>query len=230
MNYIKIFHQDGLIYFDKFQVAELILLKIEDPNKCLLMVDVQCFDAIKTESEKQELEKELQFKINTEALFYDFAFFTIDEYIDLPTIDELNDLTINPINQENGDPPAYIYLGWHIGCYENEVKFWKKDNTWFMQWVGLADDINYYDERAKKNKVEARVKLEIFIFETKEDFQTHERKKEQTIAMYYSILRNMLGQAIPQKDNIDIILPRVSTWTALQKSDYAWKLAIEHTK
>lgn len=222
MQYIKVYHQDGLIYFDRFRVAELMLIKVENAkNSYQLIIDIQSFDYKHSDDEIKELEQRFNIKINNEL---DYVWVTLEE-ITLNAVDELNDLTITAEASEG----KFLYFGWHIPLFDNLIKFSKGLTNYNLSWTAMSNDVNYYDEQAKGNKVEIDCELNLLVFDNNEEYQKHEKLKILQRDNYFSILDSLAADAIQVQNTFDISGILSQNLTKLKQNELAWKLAIEQT-
>ncbi len=86
------------------------------------------------------------------------------------SVSSIDDLTVEALTEVQGwdtletskaDNIFRVYFGEHLGVDNNEVSLTKNDDgTLTILWKGDAPDFNYYDERAKRNKIEVLVTFE----------------------------------------------------------------------
>lgn len=71
---------------------------------------------------------------------------------------------------QNDDPTIDIdrftnlYLGEHYDVDENVITI-SNDNGIILEWIGVAPDVRFYDERAKDNRIELKCILESGLFQ-----------------------------------------------------------------
>lgn len=222
MNEIKVHHQDGLIYFDRFRIAELMLLKSESSsNEYLLIIDIQSYDYVRSGEEVAELEKKFKVKLNKELRYVGV---TLELFCDLDPAAGLDAFVLAPEN--DGDGPS-LYFGWHVPLSNNRLKLKKEDGAYNVYWTATADDVEYYDDRARDNKVVINCRLNLFVFENKLEYQQHEKLKSKRRQTYFSVLRSLSGQAI-EGDTIDIGEAASMNMTGAGQCGFAWELALKN--
>jgi hypothetical protein len=220
MQDIKVYHQDGLIYFDNFRVTELILVN-RDKDEYKLILDIQSFDYPHNKEKIFDLESRFKTKINTDI---NYVWVTLEELCNLKTIDDLHGFAIN----DASDNDKFLYFGWHIGLFNNAIQFKKSEQGYCIIWTATSGDVNYYDNRANENKVEINCDLNLFVFPNEDEHQKHITLKNRQREIYFSILRSLLGQAIPGQDNYDISEVSKRDLSEFEMNKYAWDFAIQN--
>lgn len=160
--YIKIDHQDGLVYFEGFRVKELCVYK-DLFKKYVAQLDVRTQDVKHIQQYVQETEIQINQKINP---YISYVWVELREYV--TNRRSLNGLMKNKITISKGyeideysDSCAFVYFGWGIELNENIIKFIKNGDKYYIKWTALTDDINYYDKRAKKCTFELLCEIEV---------------------------------------------------------------------
>lgn len=157
---IKIFHQDGLIYFDQLRVADLVLLRTDEENKYLLTIDIASFQGLYNDREKAALEKQLGTPLQVPAEM-EYIHVAYQEYITLASPDDLDGVEI----YEEDNQEKYLYFGWHVLLGNNTLTFRKTGNVVRLHWTATGPDALYneFDARAKENAVEIVCDLNFYV-------------------------------------------------------------------
>lgn len=157
--YLKINHQDGLIYFEDFRVADVLLIK-KNANTYRFDVDIKTFDGPYSKKERLDIEHRIGQSLYNE---YSFAWLSIENHeVEMSTTEELENLTIEiekGWDDETENGLVSIYLGWGIELLNNKIKFEKIENDFYIIWKANSGDIDYYDERARQTSYEMSVKV-----------------------------------------------------------------------
>lgn len=209
MQYIKIFHQNGLIYFDQIRVAELVLLRTEEENKYLLTIDVSSFEGFYNDREKAALEKQLGVTLQVpEEMEYVKAAY--QEYIMLASPDDLDGVEI----YEEDNQEKYLYFGWHVLLGKNTLTFKKTGDVVRLHWTATGPDALYneFDERAKENTVEIVCDLNFYV-QTIDEWKAFAKVGADRQDRFFDLLRTEITEAA---------YPELSEFERVQK---AWELA-----
>ncbi len=159
MQHLKIFHQDGLIYFDKFRVADLVLLKTEDENKYLLTIDINTFEGEHSADEVTAIEKQFDTRLNPAQM--EFANAVYEDYVELASPDDIDGLRI----AKEDSNEKYLYFHWHVFLRNNHLTFRKTGSIVQLHWTATGDDaIHQHSEQAKDNAVEIVCELNFYVF------------------------------------------------------------------
>jgi hypothetical protein len=209
MQYIKIFHQNGLIYFDQIHTAELVLLRTDEANKYLMTIEISSFEGQYNDREKDALEKQLGVPLQVPEEM-DYIKAAYQEYITLATPDALDGVEIyDEDNQEK-----YLYFGWHVQLGNNKLTFRKTGDIVRLHWTATGPDALYneFDARAKENAVEVVCDMNFYvqtIDEWKELAKTGNARQEK----FYALRRTVVTEEA---------YPELSAFERAQK---AWELA-----
>jgi len=188
MQYIKIFHQDGLIYFDKIRVADLVLLRMEEENRYLLTIDIATFEGTYSAEEIAAIELEQKAKLNPSHTEYAHAVY--EDYVELAFPDELDGLEINT---EDSDEKR-IYFGWNVPLHNNRLMFRKNGSAIHLCWTASADDAFYFHEKAKDSAVDIQCSLNVYVF-TIEEWKIFAQKGAERLDRLYGLLRTEITAA-----------------------------------
>jgi hypothetical protein len=209
MQFIKIFHQNGLIYFDQIRTAELVLLRTDEENKYLMTIEIRSFEGYYNDREKVALEKQLATALQVpEEMEYVVAAY--QEYITLASPDDLDGVEIyDEDNQEK-----YLYFGWHVQLGNNRLTFKKTGNVVRLHWTSTGPDALYneFDKRKKENAVEIVCDLNFYV-QTIEEWQEFAKAGQARLDKFYKIRR------------WDITEAAHPTLSEFERNRKAWELA-----
>jgi len=209
MQHIKIFHQDGLIYFDKFRVADLVLLKTEEENRYLLTIDINTFEGVYSTDEVTAIEKRFDTRLNPAQM--EFANAVYEDYVELSSPDDIDGLEI----AKEDSNEKYLYFHWHVFLRNNRLSFKKIGPTVQLHWTAIGEDaIHQYSGQAKDNAVDIVCELNFYVFtidEWKAFAKTGSDRKEK----HYHLLRTEITRETH---------PHL---TELGRAQRAWELAIQ---
>lgn len=221
--YLKINHQDGLVYFEDFRIADILLIK-KNENTYRLDLDIKTYDGPYSKTEKQDIEKRIGRTINNE---YSYAWISIEnKEVKIPSIEEIENLKFEiekGWDEEAENGLASIYFGWGIELLNNQISFSKVDKDLFINWKAVSGDVNYYDERAKQTTYEMKIKVNILELEDEKEISERWKRLANLGERYFEIIRNMTGHPIPNHD-----LPvheKIDEEYGVEHSKKAWKLA-----
>jgi hypothetical protein len=207
MQHIKIFHRDGLIYFDKFRVADLVLLKTEEENKSLLTIDINTFEGAYSTDEVTAIEKRFDTQLNPAQM--EFANAVYEDHVELSSPDDIDGLEITKEDSNE----KYLYFHWHVFLRDNRLTFKRNGPTVQLHWTATGDDaIHQHSEQATDNAVDIACELNFYVFtidEWKAFAKTGSDRKEK----HYHLLRTEIT---------DETHPNLSELGRAQK---AWDLA-----
>lgn len=176
--FIKINQQDGLIYFDRFEDANLYCYPNHEGN-LIVNVEIKSEYEPYTAEELNDLEHILNEKLNREIEFvwielrsYQTSFQTIEEIFNSEIIIKRG----YDIDEEE-DSIAHAYFGWSIELNNNIIHFVKNERDIYIKWEAECNDIVYYDDRAEKCYMRLICKLNLIKFDTEKDYHAFLRKK-----------------------------------------------------
>lgn len=220
MNEIKVYNQDGLIYFDNFRIKELILLKNqENDTEYLVMIDIQTYDYCHTESDITVLEQKFHQRIHNQL---NYVWIKFEEFCDLKALKDLDSYEFEI--EENED--KYLYFGSHVFLSHNRLKIERNRKSYRIAWEATSDDAIYYDAQTKENSVEINCDVDLYVFNSKEDWQKHDKLRNRQRDCYFDILNQLQGTTESVKKELDIseIKPGYSE---KKKNELAWKIALD---
>lgn len=223
--YLKIGHQDGLIYFEDFRIADIMLIK-KDKNTYRLDLDIKTYDGPYSKKETEEIESRLGQSINNE---FNYAWLTIEnKEIKLSSLEKISNVSFEiekgwDEDAENG--LAGIYFGWGIELLNNKINFFKEDKELYINWTAVSGDMDYYDERAKKTTYEMKIKVKVIELESKDDLLTRWKKLANMTDRYFEIISNMNGFPIQEK-NVRVH-EKIEEEYGMKHSIKAWELVPE---
>jgi hypothetical protein len=174
MDFIRVGQQDGELLFERLKRAEILFVS-NDINKMEIYVNIES-DA-QTEAERKSISERYKTELNE---FISFAIPKL-QFINLEE-EEVDKLLNDKIEIQKGWADEFkmsgIYVGWGIETFNNKIEFSKADKDKFhLTWTCVTDDLNYYDEKAKKCKAEITATLNAIRFSTKKDFWAYEKDK-----------------------------------------------------
>lgn len=191
MQCIKIFHQDGLIYFDQIRTADLVLLRTDEPTKYQITIDISTFEGRYNDREKDVLEKQLGTPVQVpEEMEYVKACY--QEYITLASPDDLDGVEI--YDEDNQD--KYLYFGWHVQLGNNALKFKKMGDKVRLHWTCKGPDALYgeFDPRAKEGAVEVVCDMNFYV-QTIEEWQEFAKIEQTRLEKFYDLRRWVVTEA-----------------------------------
>ncbi len=153
--YLKIYHQDSTLHFAGFEKAFVRLYQNKETSQFkatnLIDIELKCCLQNKVSNERFDF-------IQTAALnLYQFP-------TNLSDSDGLEELTIEipeaPLGEKQHNSDIFMYLGFGVTITQSSIYFKKFENDYFINWKGIAEDIDYYDERAKPNTFDLVAKIE----------------------------------------------------------------------
>ncbi|MEO9511723.1 MAG: hypothetical protein ABJN84_18230 [Flavobacteriaceae bacterium] len=220
-NFLKIEHQDGLIYFRDFRIADLISYPNEEGN-LMVNIDVKSYDGPYSVNEVRALTTELG-QINN-----DFAYCWIELRDYLCTEKKLQQIFEEEIKISEGynvegsiNAVAHAYFGWSIELKNNSIRFQSIDDKVKLTWLASSEDVNYYDNRAKNNNFLLECELNVIEFSSEKEYYDYLAEKDEKHDLYYSILRTISETPIEEDNENDISdIPKGDT--DVENSRNAW--------
>lgn len=185
MQYIKILHQNGLIYFDQIRQADLVLLRTDEANKYLMTIEIHSFEGQYNEREKVALEGQLGTTLQVpEEMEYVIAAY--QEYITLASPDDLDGVEI--FDEDNQD--KYLYFGWHVQLGNNTLSFKKTGDIVRLHWTATGPDALYneFDERKKENAVEVVCDMNFYV-QTIDEWKEFAKIGQARLEKFYELRR-----------------------------------------
>ncbi len=218
--YIKVNTQDGLVYFDQFRIADVVIIPISE-NLFRMEIDIKSCDGPYSKEEKLSIEKSLGKPIS-ESINYAWLSMK-NANIEINSKADLQDLELLFENgyDENTDRYLGIYFGWGIQLNNNKLKFEKIENSLYLNWTATSGDIDYYDERAKDAIHEFRFKVNIVELNHLDEINKRWKFLANKTKRYYEIMHCMKGFTL-QGEYSSIHAP-INEEFGIKHSNEAWK-------
>jgi hypothetical protein len=223
--FLKVHHQDGLIYFEDFRIADVLLIR-KDEHFFRLDVDIKTHDGPYSKREKQALERRLGQAINNN---FSYAWLSIEnKVIQLSSIDDIENLSLTiekGWDVEVNDTLIGIYFGWGIELLNNRIRFSKVGEDLFLHSKAVSGDVDYYDERAKQTTYEMKIKVNIVVLQDEREIRKRWKRLANLGERYFEVIRNMTGHPIPNHDLP--VCEKLDEEYGIKHSKIAWKMAPE---
>lgn len=154
--FLKIYHQDGLLEFSGFSEAIVRLHsnfgKPLFDNKPVIDIEIISDESYKIHNTNEDFD------------FIRIASLNLYQYpINIKQFGALESLKIDIPDDfeysEKFNSDVFMYLV--IVINHNKIKFKKVDGQYYIIWNCIGNDILYYDESAKTNKIELIAKIEL---------------------------------------------------------------------
>ena len=175
MDLVRIEQQDGQLIFERFKRSEIVFVNNEEINKTEIYVNIETDN--QSEQERKEISTRYAVTLNEDILY---AMPRL-QFMNLEPSFVAGFLAGNieiPKGWSNENLMAGIYVGWGIETFDNSITLEKNsDLTYKLIWHCIADDLNFYDDRAKRCKVNIEVMLTAMVFDSKKDFLKYEADK-----------------------------------------------------
>lgn len=200
--YLKIYTQDGLVYFSPFRISDVLLTRISE-SEVRFDLDIKTFDGPYSEDELNKLKNRFNEAINND---YGYAWLTIEnKRLMCKSLDGIETIEFEirkGWDEGSGEGLAGIYFGWRVELLENKIRIEidKATNTGTITWTAVSGDTNYYDERAKATKYEFRAKVRVLYFMDAQEIRERWRRLANMTDRYYEIIRNMKGHPMEGRD------------------------------
>lgn len=147
--YIKIYHQDGLISYAGSSDAQVVFYTRDKKT----FLDVSITNNNKPVSETNQ---DLSFLSSAHLEFTQFPF-TKSQFKNLES--ECIEIPDEFQYSEMYNSDIFMSLGFGVTIDYNKIWFTKQQNDYYIHWNCIGTDINYYDERAKPNRIEVISKI-----------------------------------------------------------------------
>lgn len=159
----KIEHQDETLSFDTMKEALVGFVKVNEA-KGLLFVKVETEEVSFSRKQIKEFER-----LDKYPLIYTFNF-AIAEVENQPVeVSNLEQLIGRTLEFES-DGEAILYVRAHFDISQNKLLIEQEGENYILTWTGVTDDINYYDERAKPNRIYVRTPIKLMQFDSADEY------------------------------------------------------------
>ena len=161
--HFKIEHQDETLSFDSIKEVLVGFVKVNEA-KGILFVKIETEEVSFSDEQIKEFER-----LDKYPLSYTFDY-AIAEVENLQVdIGELKHLIGKSIQFES-DGAAVLYVKAHFDINENKILIEQEGDEYVLTWTGVTDDINYYDERAKPNRIQIRTPIKLMEFGSADEY------------------------------------------------------------